>query len=629
MFDPAPNFITQEYVSGIEETAINELQQFQKRIEKCAQHYEIAYTNRVVCILDICSRLGKLLTERGINLRKRLEKEPIAEFQNLFQVFFYALGDQGLLYNQYGIWREIPEFYFWQESDLSYAKFRNAMLDREFAYLQLNKLRDSLKSSADYKRRYGGDKSVDSSLEDKLLQESFINSLRYKYLPQVSSQRLNQAMRDLSENTYGKQIAPLFLFLALDSDMGPHDAEWLYVNLKSNNKRFPPQKQPQQIATACKDWDFYCQCDEFLRQLRNAQKRVAKGDSSYNVLGPFLAKHMPTYPDVSQYNPYQLFARLCVQANLKIRDEEYAKIANYCRSLYNAQASSCSNSPQISQIEIGGVQITNIMKAFFTVQKSSEFPISESSTNFPRGLKQSLKLLLKSGILGGIDGVEWKAPSCEKAQFTNSQYEAIRTAALEQYLSTKYSFSQEVFWLITGYIPPYNYIPQEGQVDLYSYCFCKLHEIWYSYHQMMRYRAPRKVPDAVQKFVFLEENAYALYGTRLGIPKDLHRCIFQVRDLLASQWNTDIENLFLDSLHTAVLGPCINNRAIYDRLIHFAKALYQDRLKNSKTSFKSFVYAEDLLYHAILDECFSLTGIHLYQEVFGLLAALNQTLWPV
>ena len=56
---------------------------------------------------------------------------------------------------------------------------------------------------------------------------------------------------------------------------------------------------------------------------------------------------------------------------------------------------------------------------------------------------------------------------------------------------------------------------------------------------------------------------------------------------------------------------------------------WYDSIKDHKTSFKSFGYASHEIYKALLYDCFRLTGSHLYEEVFSLLASLNKTLWPI
>ena len=56
---------------------------------------------------------------------------------------------------------------------------------------------------------------------------------------------------------------------------------------------------------------------------------------------------------------------------------------------------------------------------------------------------------------------------------------------------------------------------------------------------------------------------------------------------------------------------------------------WYDSIKNRKTSYKSFKYADDEIYKALLYDCFSLTASHIYEEFFSLLASLNKTFWPI
>lgn len=215
-----------------------------------------------------------------------------------------------------------------------------------------------------------------------------------------------------------------------------------------------------------------------------------------------------------------------------------------------------------------------------------------------------------------FDSDNAKKTKHSNGKYTGEEYDAIKV-------------SQEVFWLITGYIPPYNYIPKDSQENLYSVCFILLHKIWHQYHQIMKYNGPRKIPENVEQLSFLKENEYAYYGTYTGISQGLHKNILEVRKELIARWDDDVEMVFLQDIQDVLSITPANPRTIYDGLFKFAGKLYNYKLKGKKTSFKGFEYAKDILYHALIDECFTLTGIHLYQRVFGLLASFNQTLWPI
>lgn len=91
-----------------------------------------------------CERLEYLFKQRKHDVWRRPAKEPDPAFQDLFQLFIYALCDQGLLFREDGCLRTVPDSDFWKESVNAYHQFAFAMRDRNFAYIQLHLLRQHL-----------------------------------------------------------------------------------------------------------------------------------------------------------------------------------------------------------------------------------------------------------------------------------------------------------------------------------------------------------------------------------------------------------------------------------------------------------------------------------------------------
>lgn len=63
-------------------------------------------------------------------------------------------------------------------------------------------------------------------------------------------------------------------------------------------------------------------------------------------------------------------------------------------------------------------------------------------------------------------------------------------------------------------------------------------------------------------------------------------------------------------------------------MLEFCLSQYE-KIQTSKTKFKSFEYAADILSNEIIAELCIQTGIYLYQKIFSLLASFNRYLWSM
>lgn len=87
--------------------------------------------------------------------------------------------------------------------------------------------------------------------------------------------------------------------------------------------------------------------------------------------------------------------------------------------------------------------------------------------------------------------------------------------------------------------------------------------------------------------------------------------------------------IFVRQLPSKSVVDAWNKKEIYQYLLSNIAAKMYQKIATSKTSFKDQRYAPDVFNANLLDECFTLAGQYLYQEVFETLALLSCNLWKL
>jgi len=628
MFDPVPNYRK----IHDEETAKVELKAFQERVREHAAHRSIKLENRFDNILSVCDRLKRLIAKEGIDIWKRPAREPIESFQILFQLLVYLLGDRGLLFDEYGAWREEPNIDDWETSEDGYLELVWGMRNRNCANMQLNQLRKDLKSRSgnmdNYKTSFddtgtGKEGTVKELTEKDVEADVKLMELHRKYLQRIKYSELEEALSILSADPLCRQAAPLFLFSRSCASDKKNYASAFYASLKKYNNKLPKPTTPDEIAKCSEDWDFYSRCDKFFKEYANCKE--FQREPAKDLLDAILRR---VHTGVNLFEPYSLTADICKQVQMEISDDETIYVAHYGLSLFNGEK--VEPSEAIANIKVGEIPITEIIRAFSIIWRApgTKFEV-DNDANRPiikKELKLSLRTLYEAGILGG-------AKNGSQGSYTDSMYDALLKEANGLYGIERYSFSEEAYWLVTGYMPPYNYIPKKNQKDLYACCFYDLHRIWHQYHCILKDLSPRYVSDYVSVGNYLEASECAVYGNQIGIGGTLHRDILKARCRLADKWDDDLEKTFLGNItslffQSEFAPEQMEPRVVYRKLLKIARTIY-DTIKDKKTTYKGFQYAAHLIYFRLLDECFALTEFHLYQEVFETIALVSRALWPI
>lgn len=567
MFDPIPPYSERDTQS---------LKNFHARVVDVSKRYGINYINRFVMMLDCCNFLDNLLKNQKENVWKRPSKEPLAEFQDVFQLFIYAVGDQGLLFDTFGNYNKCPCEVHWQVSEGAYKSLAFAMRDRNLAYLQLQASRQLLEAHS--KQRYNYDNNKHAAYNPDPILVANLNMLLSKAGIDVNTTRISKQIRQAMNDSVLKMFAPLYLFFALQSNSSNYNSDAFKVDLKANLSRFPTPKQPKQIIQYQND----CKLFQVLLSAFNHRE------------SPLPTSHL------LQFNPFFILDQLCKRFSIEVSNHELAQLANCCLTCFEKP----SNKQALSQFDykIHDRSLGEIMQAFFVVFQAQSHHAAESTGVKPRSFNQSLKTLYEARVIDPIAGINYL-----KNKPSPSQLDQIKQRILDEYSNDSYSINQEAFWLITGYVPSCGYLQKAHITDLYSLCHAFLQGAWNSYIQ--EYRSA----------------SYNTLGRYFSGTSSLRVDVLKTRSFFTKFCTPEtIHRFLIEAIKYSILLRGQRTEA----LRKYCLSEYR-KVRNQKTSFKSFDYASDILGEELMDELFIQTGTYLYQQIFSTLASLNRYIWPM
>ena len=180
MFEPAPDFNADDKGCAIA------AKQFYERVLHYAYQYNVFSEHRIGVINNCCSYLENLHRDNKQKIWPKGSREPVEEFQNVFQLLIYAICDHGFLFDDIGYFRgsanvETPEKEWfrspWQESFYQYRKFALAMRRRNYAHLELKALRTHLDEHANQDRTYGNSDWIAEEKVSSADEKDLINKL--------------------------------------------------------------------------------------------------------------------------------------------------------------------------------------------------------------------------------------------------------------------------------------------------------------------------------------------------------------------------------------------------------------------------------------------------------------------
>lgn len=99
MFEPAPDFNADDKGCAIA------AKQFYERVLHYAYQYNVFSEHRIGVINNCCSYLENLHRDNKQKIWPKGSREPVEEFQNVFQLLIYAICDHGFLFDDIGYFR--------------------------------------------------------------------------------------------------------------------------------------------------------------------------------------------------------------------------------------------------------------------------------------------------------------------------------------------------------------------------------------------------------------------------------------------------------------------------------------------------------------------------------------------
>lgn len=422
MFEPAPDFNADDKGCAIA------AKQFYERVLHYAYQYNVFSEHRIGVINNCCSYLENLHRDNKQKIWPKGSREPVEEFQNVFQLLIYAICDHGFLFDDIGYFRgsanvETPEKEWfrspWQESVYQYRKFALAMRRRNYAHLELKALRTHLDEHANQDRTYGNSDWIAEEKVSSADEKDLINKLyRCKIEANVSAKnfwmksdevkKLSRLLKAIHKDRLLKKIEPFIVFMVLSGKVfcdDVTDTASVKAMLKPNKKLFGTDKAAEDCA------------------LFAAIIKVFHGQGAQPTEINYL------------FDPYSLIGSLQYTYEIELSDADFVSLAHLCEKCF-VEPRRKKKLKKYNQ-PLHDTTLGEALIALFVVFEAQKYVSSDEKK--PYGWNKAVQMLKAAQILD--TGVGENASE-------------IMQSLSERYAVEQYSFAWEVFWLITGYMPP-------------------------------------------------------------------------------------------------------------------------------------------------------------------------------
>lgn len=582
MFEPAPDFNADDKGCAIA------AKQFYERVLHYAYQYNVFSEHRIGVINNCCSYLENLHRDNKQKIWPKGSREPVEEFQNVFQLLIYAICDHGFLFDDIGYFRgsanvETPEKEWfrspWQGSVYQYRKFALAMRRRNYAHLELKALRSHLDEHANQDRNYG---NSDWIAEEKVSSEDekdLINKLyRCKIEANASAKnfwmksdevkKLSRLLKAIHKDRLLKKIEPFIVFMVLSGKVSCDDVTdtaSVKAMLKPNKKLFGTDKAAEDCA------------------LFAAIIKVFHGQGAQAAGNNYL------------FDPYSLIGSLKFAYELDLSDADFVSLAHLCEKCF-VEPSKKEKLRKYDQL-LHDTALGEALRALFVVFEAQKYANGDEKK--PRGWNEAVQTLKAAQILDTDAG--------ENAS-------EIMQRLSERYAVEQYSFVWEVFWLITGYMPPplFDWKPNFGgksllkePFELYAVCDDNLNDTLNGVyaHFIKEWDSPRISPEL-----------------RLDIAK--------VRRTFADVKKTeDFRHELLGKINFWALNT--ENVELECEIAEYCLQQYRKLSSDKESKLKNLQKYPKIMSYAMAEEAVKQLCADSYACVFRMLASLNQYLWPV
>lgn len=586
MFEPAPDFNADDKGCAIA------AKQFYERVLHYAYQYNVFSEHRIGVINNCCSYLENLHRDNKQKIWPKGSREPVEEFQNVFQLLIYAICDHGFLFDDIGYFRgsanvETPEKEWfrspWQESVYQYRKFALAMRRRNYAHLELKALRSHLDEHANQDRNYGNsdwiaEEKVSSADEKDLIKDLINKPYRCKieanalaknfWMKSDEVKKLSRLLKAIHKDRLLKKIEPFIVFMVLSGKVSCDDVTdtaSVKAMLKPNKKLFGTDKAAEDCA------------------LFAAIIKVFHGQGAQPTEINYL------------FDPYSLIGSLQYTYEIELSDADFVSLAHLCEKCF-VEPRRKKELKKYNQ-PLHDTTIGEALIALFVVFEAQKYVSSDEKK--PYGWNKAVQMLKAAQILDA--GVGENASE-------------IMQSLSERYAVEQYSFVWEVFWLITGYMPPplFDWKPNFGgksllkePFELYAVCDDNLNDTLNGVydHFIKEWDSPRISPEL-----------------RLDIAK--------VRRTFADVKKTeDFRHELLGKINFWALNT--ENVELECEIAEYCLQQYRKLSSDKESKLKNLQKYPKIMSYAMAEEAVKQLCADSYACVFRMLASLNQYLWPV
>ena len=582
MFEPAPDFNADDKGCAIA------AKQFYERVLHYAYQYNVFSEHRIGVINNCCSYLENLHRDNKQKIWPKGSREPVEEFQNVFQLLIYAICDHGFLFDDIGYFRgsanvEIPEKEWfrspWQESVYQYRKFALAMRRRNYAHWELKALRAHLDEHANQDRNYNKSDwmaEMEVSDKDEIELDAILHQLKMYSKDCVQNfvkkgdevRKLARLLNAIRKNRLLKQIEPFIVFMVLSGKVSCDDVTdtaSVKAMLKPNKKLFGTDKAAEDCA------------------LFAAIIKVFHGQGAQAAGNNYL------------FDPYSLIGSLKFAYELDLSDADFVSLAHLCEKCF-AEPSKKEELRKYDQ-PLHDTALGEALRALFVVFEAQKYANGDEKK--PRGWNEAVQTLKAAQILDTDAG--------ENAS-------EIMQRLSERYAAEQYSFVWEVFWLITGYMPPplFDWKPNFGgksllkePFELYAVCDDNLNDTLNGVyaHFIKEWDSPRISPEL-----------------RLDIAK-VHRTFADVKK------TEDFRHELLGKINFWALNT--ENVELECEIAEYCLQQYRKLSSDKESKLKNLQKYPKIMSYAMAEEAVKQLCADSYACVFRMLASLNQYLWPV
>ena len=582
MFEPAPDFNADDKGCAIA------AKQFYERVLHYAYQYNVFSEHRIGVINNCCSYLENLHRDNKQKIWPKGSREPVEEFQNVFQLLIYAICDHGFLFDDIGYFRgsanvETPEKEWfrspWQESVYQYRKFALAMRRRNYAHLELKALRTHLDEHANQDRTYGNSDWIAKEKVSSADEKDLINKLyRCKIEANASAKnfwmksdevkKLSRLLKAIHKDRLLKKIELFIVFMVLSGKVSCDDVTdtaSVKAMLKPNKKLFGTDKAAEDCA------------------LFAAIIKVFHGQGAQAAGNNYL------------FDLYSLIGSLKFAYELDLSDADFVSLAHLCEKCF-VEPSKKEELRKYDQ-PLHDTALGEALRALFVVFEAQKYANGDEKK--PRGWNEAVQTLKAAQILDTDAG--------ENAS-------EIMQRLSERYAVEQYSFEWEVFWLITGYMPPplFDWKPNFGgksllkePFELYAVCDDNLNDTLNGVyaHFIKKWDSPRISPEL-----------------RLDIAK--------VRRTFADVKKTeDFRHELLGKINFWALNT--ENVELECEIAEYCLQQYRKLSSDKESKLKNLQKYPQIMSYAMAEEAVKQLCADSYACVFRMLASLNQYLWPV